>query len=82
MLTEKGYEIILASPSEYEGLVAEIYLDGLYVATIHQERGPGLFAINFPGAGLDETRLAREVDLSGFVNAVREASARLGSTGD
>ena len=78
MITEKGYDIMLASPSEYEGLVAEIYLDGRYVATVHQDRGPGVFAIEFPGPGLDETRVIREVDVSGFVQAIKEASDRLG----
>jgi hypothetical protein len=78
MLKRKGFETILASPPDYDRLVAEIYYEGLFVALVSQERGNGLFDIETPGPNLIEKKIMRKVDADGFRKAVEEACQRLG----
>ena len=73
MLKNKGFEMLIASPPDHEGLVAEIYCDGLFVAAISQERGAGIFDLEMPGTNLMENRMLRCVDWVGFRNIVDEA---------
>jgi hypothetical protein len=77
MLHKHGFETILASPPDYDRLVAEIYYDGLFVALVSQERGQCLFDIELPGPNLVENRIARKVDAVEFAEAVKEACQRL-----
>jgi hypothetical protein len=77
MLRNIGFELLLASPPEYERLVAEIYYDGLFVALVSQERGPGLFEVEMPAANVVESEVIRRVDLPGFVAALEKAGQRL-----
>jgi hypothetical protein len=77
MLKGKGFETILASPSEYERVVAEIYYDGLFVALVSQERGEGVFDLETPGTNLVENRILRKVNVAGFKQVVEEACQRL-----
>jgi hypothetical protein len=77
MLKNVGFEIVLASPPEYNGLVAEVYFDGRFVALVNQERGRGLFDVEMPGDGLVESRVLRRVDLQGFVASLEIARRRL-----
>ena len=77
MIKEKQFETILASPPDHDGLVAEIYCDGLFVALVSQERGEGLFDIETPGLNLVEDRVIRKFDAVGFGKAVEEACHRL-----
>lgn len=77
MLRNIGYEILIASPPSYESLVAEIYLNGKFVALISQENGDGVFDIEFPGADLQPSELVRKVDWAGFHNAVERACQAL-----
>jgi len=77
MLKGTGFETLIASPPDYDELVAEIYFDGLFVALVSQERGKGLFDIETPGQNLLEKEVARKVDAAGFKKAVEEACQRL-----
>jgi hypothetical protein len=77
MLERKGFETLIASPPDYDELVAEIYYDGLFVALVSQEHGKGLFDIETPGPNLVEREVARKVNLDGFRKAVEEACRRL-----
>lgn len=77
MLTGKGFETLIASPPEYEELVAEIYFDGRFVALVSQERSVGVFDIETPGLNLIEKEVIRKVDLNSFSQAVEEACKRL-----
>ena len=77
MLKGKGFETMIASPSDYDELVAEIYYDGLFVALVSQERGKGLFDLETPGPNLIEKEITRKVDAEGFKKAVEEACQRL-----
>jgi hypothetical protein len=54
MLKNQGFEIMIASPPDRDGLVAGIYCDGLFVAVISQERGAGIFDLEMPGSNLVE----------------------------
>ena len=71
------FEVIIASPPDYDDLVAEIYYGGRFVALISQERGPGLFELETPQSAFAEKDVLRKVDLDGFKNAVETACNRL-----
>lgn len=73
----QGFEVILASPPEYERLTAEIFYDGKFIALISQERNEGEFDFETPGAGLDENQILRKIDLTGFREALDLAYRRL-----
>lgn len=77
MIKGIGFEIMIASPPNYDELVAEIYYDGLFVALVSQERGKGLFDIETPGVNLIEKEVMRKVDADGFMRAVTVACQRL-----
>lgn len=76
--SEEGFNIMFSSEDQYERLVAEIYCDGKYVALVHQERGLGDFAIEFPGRGMpNEEAILRSVELGGFLKTVATARREL-----
>lgn len=77
MLKGTGFETMIASPPDYDELVAEIYHDGLFVALVSQERGKWLFDIETPGPNVLEKEVTRRVDAEGFMKAVEEAFQRL-----
>ncbi len=77
MLNNEGFEILLASPPDYQELVAEIYCDGKFVALVNQEQGPGIFEVESPGGNMVESSIARRVDLRGFMSALEAACVRL-----
>ena len=77
MLKNDGFEILLASPPQYQELVAEIYYDGKFVALVNQEQGPGIFEVESPRGNMVESSIARRVDLRGFVSALEAACERL-----
>lgn len=77
MIKSKKFEILIASPPEYENLVAEIYFDGLFFVTISRDDSSGHFQIETPPGCLVESEIARKVDLEGFVDAIRNACDRL-----
>ncbi len=77
MLKRIGFETMIASPPDYDELVAEIYYDGLFVALVSQERGKGIFDIETPGPNLLEREVTQKVDAEGFKKAVEEACQRL-----
>ena len=77
MLKKQGFEILIASPSDYERLVAEIYFDGKFIALVSQERGIDIFDIETPGSNLIEKEVMRKFDLHGFQKIIEEARQRL-----
>ena len=72
-MIERDLEFVLASPSDHERLVAETYYKDLYVATVSEERGAGLFEVETPGTDLVESLVIRKLDLDKFLYAVRRA---------
>jgi len=79
MLKKSGFEILLASPPEYERLVAEVYFDGFFVAMVTQEKDVGSFELEMPGRVQVEELVLRQVDVRGFLDAVRKACDELGA---
>lgn len=79
ILKNHGFEFLLASPPDYDAMVCEIYYNGSFLCLISQEEGQGLFMVEFPGPGLDESKIVREVDLGGFLAACRDGAAILGA---
>jgi hypothetical protein len=77
MLQKEGFEILLASPFYHERLVAEIYFDGKFVATVIQDRGLGLFDLETSWNDRIESQVVRRVDLDGFMQAVQTAREAL-----
>ena len=77
MLTNQGFEVLVASGPDYDRLTAEIYHDGRFVALVSQEREAGLFDVETPGVGLVESLVARKVDAAGLIEAIRRACDRL-----
>jgi len=65
MVAGKGFEILLASPPDYDELVAEIYYDGRFAALIRQEAGKGKPCWNLPE--LVSWKVIRKVELSGLL---------------
>jgi hypothetical protein len=77
MLIDKRFEVVLASPPDYEELTAEIYFNGKFVALVNQENGRERLEVEFPKAEFDETAIIRAVDLNGFLDALEFARNRL-----
>ncbi len=75
------FGIRIASPPEYERLVAEIYFGDRFVALVSEERGVGQFDLETPGLELIESSILRKVDLDGFLKAVEEARDCLSEKG-
>ena len=69
VLKKSGFETLIASPPDYENLVAEIYFDGKFVALISQEKGLGCFHLEFPAVQPVEALVTRDVELRGFQDA-------------
>lgn len=73
----KPFGVMIASPSDYENLVAEIYYGDYLVALITAEGGLDNLALETPGVDLAQECVARKVDLRGFLQAVEVACQRL-----
>lgn len=72
-----NYEVIIASPPEYEELVAEIYHNGLFVALLSKEAGNECIELEIADALINQSMVCRKVDLNGFLQAVEIARNRL-----
>ena len=77
MLNGKGFEILIASPPNYDNLVAEIYFDGLFFALISQEKGPGVFEFETAGPDVIEQQVCRKVTLDELQEAIETAQKQL-----
>jgi hypothetical protein len=71
------YEIIIASPPEYEELVAEIYHDGHFVALLSKEKGNENIEVEFANSMLDQSQVCRKMDLKEFLENVELARKKL-----
>ncbi len=79
MLKRSGFEVLIASPPEYERLVAEVYFDGLFVAMVTQEKNDGSFELEMPGKVEVEELVIRRVDAFGFMSVLGKACDELGA---
>ena len=76
-MKNKRFETIIASDDKHHRLFCEIYFEGLFFATISQERGEGVFDIETPELGLSENRITRKARFEEFQEAVETAMRRL-----
>lgn len=63
---DERYRVMIASDAEHEKVFAEIYFDDKFVALVSQEGGLDQKILEFPGTGLDESVILREVGLDDF----------------
>jgi|GEM_PF-5590570 len=73
----KGFEVILASSSQYSELVAEIYFDGAFVALLNKEKGADNIELELADASVDQSMVCRNLDLKSLLAAVEVARQRL-----
>jgi hypothetical protein len=66
------FEIVVGSLPDYEGLVAEIYIDGRYVGLLCDDDGPRMLRFD---VATDANPL--KLDLNVFERALAAAKARL-----
>ncbi|MCP5517101.1 MAG: hypothetical protein H7A45_07590 [Verrucomicrobiales bacterium] len=76
-LNASGYEVIIASPPEYEDLVAEIYCNGLFIAQLNREKGGEAIELEIADDTVDQSMVCRKVALTDFLDIVEVARQRL-----
>ena len=54
-------KITICSDTDYEQLIAEIYIDGKFVALISQENGADNLQLEFPDSNQNDTIISRKV---------------------
>ncbi|HEY1602108.1 MAG TPA: hypothetical protein VGG64_21075 [Pirellulales bacterium] len=74
-MNEPPFEILLASPPEYDDLVAEIHRAGKFIAQVAMI--DGVIVLETPGIDLNESTILRRVELDGFLAAIEKARKRL-----
>ncbi|MXY56073.1 MAG: hypothetical protein F4029_11905 [Gammaproteobacteria bacterium] len=72
-----GFETIIASPYDYEELVAEMYFDGKFIGQIIKEKGDDQMEIEFGDPEALPEAICRKADLDGFLVCVQTARDRL-----
>ena len=70
-------EILISSDCNYEEVVAEIQVDGKFVALLSQDLGVENLEIEFPGKENVEKNCLRKLNLSAFLQSVDLAKRRL-----
>lgn len=73
MIKDQGFDMLLASPHDYQRLVAEIYYDGKFLALVSHERSPDEFDVETPGVECVQSMVTRKVDLQGFIDMLEKA---------
>jgi hypothetical protein len=70
-------KILICSDTDYEQLIAEIYIDDKFVALVSQDNGVNDLQIVFPGCDQNEKAIARKVDFVLFNVALERARIEL-----
>ena len=73
----KAYRIQVCSDVDYENLIAEVYVEGKFVALVSREDLSQGFCVEFPGPEQHEPAISRRVDLLTLLEALDEAKAQL-----
>jgi hypothetical protein len=71
------FEILISSNPNYEKLVAEIYLQGKFIALLNQDEGPEKIKIEFPSNDVDESLVLRHCYLKDLLEVLQEAECQL-----
>ena len=70
-------EVILSSDCDYDMLIAEMYVDGKFVALLNQDRGVDSLVIEFPEGNVQENEILRKIDLGAFEEALVLAKQKI-----
>jgi hypothetical protein len=70
-------EIQVCSDTDYDRLIAEVYIDGVFVCLLSQEDGPDRLMIEFPRSAASNLDLAAIYSLSDFTEGVMRAKHEL-----
>ncbi len=76
MNSPSSLTVTIASDTDYQQLVAEIYCDGKFVALISQDHGPDDLRLEFP-TNSDPSAVCSSVGLDWFLDAVQKAKEQL-----
>jgi antitoxin component YwqK of YwqJK toxin-antitoxin module len=74
---ENKIKILIASDTNYEKVVAEIYIDDKFIALISQENGLDQMEIEFPGNNISKEMMIRKIGLNDFLLAINETTQKL-----
>lgn len=72
-----NYRIQIASDADYNEVIAEIYVDGKFVALLNQEHGKTDLRVDFPGPERHQDSLLRSIPLGTLLDALAAAKAKL-----
>jgi len=70
-------KIMICSDTDYDQLIAEMYVDDKYIGLISQERGPNNLVVEFPGPDQYEAVITREVEIEILLEALSKAKKEL-----
>lgn len=68
---------MLASPPEYEDLVAEIYFEGKFLGQLVREGEGNGVSLELADHACDQRMICRKVAIVGFLDAIRDAFQKL-----
>ena len=71
------FRIQVCSDTDYEKLIAEIYVEDSFIALVHQERNDGVLEVVFPGPDQSQSAVLRHIELPTLMEALREAKREL-----
>ena len=70
-------KILVCSDTEYEQLIAEIYIDGKFIALLSQENGADDLQLEFPDRAQNFAIISRKVDCSLLRIGIEAAQTQL-----
>lgn len=77
IVRNSGVEIQVCSDTDYDRLIAEVYIDGEFVCLLSQEKGPDHLMIEFPRSAASNPEFAATYSLSDFTEGVMRAKREL-----
>jgi hypothetical protein len=70
-------KILVCSDTDYEQLIAEIYIDNKFVALVSQDNGVNDLQVEFPGCDQNQDAVGRKFDFNLFRDALERARTEL-----
>ncbi|QDQ28440.1 hypothetical protein FNU76_19915 [Chitinimonas arctica] len=70
-------KIQVCSDTDFEQLIAEIYIDDKFVALVSQDEGVDNLRVEFPGSDQNESTITRKVDFEVLCHALSNARREL-----
>lgn len=69
--------VILSSDLEYDKLVAEMYVDGLFIGLVQQELGSDNLIVELPGRNVHEAAVTRRASYEDLIYLLNLAKKKL-----